>query len=118
MCNNATASFREQLEFLKRESDEYFCTEFESAEAETKETIRIKSGLFDLINKAKEGEDDSISSEVKRAVIEYICDVCGHSGDLEILRNHTSSGLSPEELEYIRTPRYRGSFRCCLFSNT
>jgi hypothetical protein len=53
MCNNATASFREQLEFLKRESDEYFCTEFESAEAETKENIRIKSGLFDLINKAQ-----------------------------------------------------------------
>lgn len=95
------ASFSEELEFLKRESDEYFRTEFESAEAETKENVRIKSGLLDLINKAKESGNDSISAEVKRAVIEYLCEVCGHSGDLEILRNHTPSILSPEELEYI-----------------
>lgn len=84
-------SFSEKLEFLKRESDEYFRTEFESAEAETKENIKIKSGLLDLINKAKQGGNDSISDEVKRTVIEYLCEVCGHSGDLEILRNHTPS---------------------------
>ena len=95
------ASFGEELELLKRESDEYFRTEFESAEAETKENVRIKSGLLDLINKAKGSGNNSISAEVKMAVIECLCEVCGHSGDIEILRNHTPSILSPEELEYI-----------------
>lgn len=95
------ASFSEELEFLKRESDEHFRTEFKSAEAETKENVRIKSGLLDLINKAKESGNNLTSAEVKMAVIEYLCEVCGHSGDFEILRNHTPSILSPEELEYI-----------------
>ena len=95
------ASFSEELEFLKRESDEYFRTEFESAEAETKENVRIKSGLLDLIHKAYESGNDSISAEVKKGAIEYLCEVCGHSEDLEILRNHMPSILSPEELEYI-----------------
>jgi hypothetical protein len=95
------ASFSEEFEFLKRESDEYFRTEFESAKAETKENFRIKSGLLDLIDKAKESGIDSISAEVKQSVIEYLCEVCGHSGDLEILQNRTPSILSPEELEYI-----------------
>ena len=59
-------SFSEKLESLKREYDEYFCTEFESAEAETKENVRIKSGLLDLINKAKESGNNSTSAEAKK----------------------------------------------------
>lgn len=101
MCKHSMASFREEFEVLKRESEDYFHTEFESPEAETKENIRIKSGLLDLISKAKQSGSDSTATDVKMVVIGYLCDVCGHSGDLEILQNHTPSVLSPNELEYI-----------------
>ena len=95
------ASFSEKLERLKRESDEYFRTEFESEEAQKKENVRIKSGLLDLIKKAKESGNNLTSAEMKRVVIEYLCEVCGLSGDLEILRNYTPSIISAEEFEYI-----------------
>jgi len=101
MCKHPMASFLEELEVLKRESEEYFRTKFESPEAETNENVRIKSRLLDLINKAKQNGCDSIATEVKSAVIDYLCDVCGHSEDLEILQNHTPSVLSSNELEYI-----------------
>ena len=95
------ANFSEKFEFLKRESDEYFRTEFKSTNAETKENVRIKSTLLALIIQADESGNNSISDEAKWAVIEFLCEVCGHAEDLEILRNHTPSILAPEELEYI-----------------
>ena len=94
-------SFAEKFDLLKRESEEYFCTDFESEEAEADRNIRIKSGLLELIKEAKESGSDSFADETRWHVIKYLCEVCGHSGDLEILRNHTPDILSPEELDYI-----------------
>lgn len=91
----------EKFEFLKRESDKYFHTKFESEEAEEKENIRIKSSLLGLIKEAKDNKTDAVYFEVKKNVINYLCEICGHSGDLEILKNHTPGILSTEELEYV-----------------
>jgi hypothetical protein len=93
--------YSEKLELLKNESNEYFNKIFKPEETEEKDNIRIKSSLLDLINEAKESEVDTVYIEVKKDVISYLCEVCGHSGDLEILKDHVPSTLSPEELEFI-----------------
>lgn len=101
MCITKMSDFAKRLDALKRESDQYFCASFESEEAETEENVRIKTGLLELIKEASECGNDPFADEARLNVIKYLCEVCGHSGDLEILRNHTPDILSPEELEYI-----------------
>ena len=90
-----------KLEALTNESNAYFEMAFESEEAEEKENIRIKSSLLNLIQEAKDNESEVIYQKVKKSVIEYLCEICGHSGDLDILKSHSPSILSDEELEYI-----------------
>lgn len=94
-------TFSEKFEFLKKESDKYFNTDFESEEAEEIENIRIKSSLLALINEAKNSKTDAEYFEVKNGVINYFCEICGHFGDLEILEKHASTILSTEDFEYV-----------------
>jgi hypothetical protein len=96
-----TGKYTEKLESLKNKSNEYFNKNFKSEEAKENENVRIKSSLLDLINEAKESEVHTLYIEIKQNVITYLCEVSGHSGDLEILMDHVPSVLSPEEVEYI-----------------
>ena len=93
--------YTQKFEKLKIESNSYFEEEFVSVEAEEIENIRIKSSLLKLIQEVKDNESEEKYQEVKKDVIGYLCDISGHSGDLDVLKSHTPSILSEEELEYI-----------------
>jgi excinuclease UvrABC ATPase subunit len=93
--------YNEKLAILKTESHAYFKTEFDSDEAEEKENVRIKSALLNLIQEVKESEAEIIHQEIKKYILDYLCEICGCSGDLEILKLHSPSIISGEELSFV-----------------
>lgn len=94
-------TFRDRLEKLRVKTKIYFNTSFDTPEAEDMENFKIKSGAIQLIRDAKDNGNELLYKDVKDAVINYLCEFCGHSGDLEILRKYSPSILSEKDVEYV-----------------